>query len=107
MDASKNIAELTEDIQIRRLIKPKSVLSAATRADLLSPAQLSKRMEHLRKIFGNDFLATSSKTGFGVERLKKAVEGKFWRRYLAVGRKAMRGNSSSYKQTQAGGLRCL
>jgi tRNA modification GTPase len=91
VDASKNIAELTEDMQIRRLIKPKSVLSAATRADLLSPAQLSKRMEYLRKIFGNDFLATSSKTGFGVERLKKAVEEKILAKAFGRGgRKAMR-----------------
>ena len=90
VDVSKKIAEFDEDIRIRRLIRPKFVLPVATKADLLSSAQLSKRIMRLREVFGVSFLAASSRTGFGVERLKRAVEKEILAKAFGRGRKALR-----------------
>jgi tRNA U34 5-carboxymethylaminomethyl modifying GTPase MnmE/TrmE len=76
VDISKSIADFAADVRVRDLIKPKSILCVATKADLLSSSQLSKSRGYLRKVFGADFLLVSSKTGFGIERLKKTIDRK-------------------------------
>jgi tRNA modification GTPase len=76
VDASKTAAKLDEDIRISLLLKSRPLLFAATKADLLSPLKLSKKLTYLRRFFDADFIITSSKTGLGIEQLKKAIDNK-------------------------------
>jgi tRNA modification GTPase len=61
--------DMGEDTVIRALIKPKNVIYIATKSDLLSSKELSRKMEELKRAFQAEFLATSAKTGSGFQRL--------------------------------------
>jgi tRNA modification GTPase len=74
VDISKSDKQLKEDISARRLINPKSVISAATKTDLLTPKKLDESIARLSQLFGADFLPISAKTGFGIDNLKKAID---------------------------------
>lgn len=57
----------SEDLKIRTLIQPKSLIYVATKADLTAGNDLSC-------VFGAEFLSVSAKTGHGLERLVRAIE---------------------------------
>jgi tRNA modification GTPase len=66
----------SEDVAIRRLIQPKVLLPVATKCDLLSKKILANRLASLNKLFGTDFLATSVKTGTGLDQLQDMLDEK-------------------------------
>jgi tRNA modification GTPase len=72
VDVTKS--DFTEDTDIRRLIKSESVIAVATKADLLSEAELEKQTAILEKIFIVKFLTVSSVTGFGIDNLSSIIE---------------------------------
>lgn len=74
VDISKT--DFSEDIAIRKLIKPKSLIAVATKVDLLSEDVLAKHIAELNKLFDTDFLATSAKTGNGIELLREKIDRK-------------------------------
>lgn len=76
VDLSKSDKELTEDITIRRLITPKSLIAVGTKADLIEPGLVCKRIEWLRKLFGSNFIAVSAKKGFGIDELRETIDKK-------------------------------
>jgi len=72
IDVSKT--SWTEDIAIRKLIEPEILIPVATKSDLLLEDTLAERLAALKQFFGADFLATSAKTGTGVERLRDIID---------------------------------
>lgn len=74
VDVSK--ADWAEDISIHRLIEPEVLIPAATKTDLLSEEMLANRIAELNKLFNADFLATSVKTGIGLEQLRDTIDKK-------------------------------
>ena len=79
VDASK--ADWGEDVSVRRLLEPKSLVPVATKCDLLSEEASAAQLAKLRELFGADFTPTSAKTGAGIE----FVRGQIDRRILDVG----------------------
>jgi len=53
-----------------------TVLALATKADLLSEQALLERLAKLQKQFGVEFLATSAKTGTGLDQLQSMLDRK-------------------------------
>jgi tRNA modification GTPase len=81
VDISKG--DWTEDISIRMLVEPKTLIPVATKCDLLSGRLLKKRLRELGELFAADldcrqtsFLVTSAKTGAGLERLRDTIDEK-------------------------------
>ncbi len=70
------VPEWTQDALVRRLMKPKVLVSAATKCDLLCKKVLSDRLAKLHELFGIEFLPVSSKTGAGTERLRETIDRK-------------------------------
>ena len=69
-------ADWGEDISIRSLVEPQCLISVATKSDLLSEEMLAKRVGELNKSFDTEFLATSAKTGSGLEPLQETIDRK-------------------------------
>jgi tRNA modification GTPase len=67
VDAAK--ADLCEDVAIRTLIRPKSIIHVATKTDLLSEADWPQKRRQLEGVFHAAFEPTSTRTGFGFQRL--------------------------------------
>jgi tRNA modification GTPase len=65
-----------EDVAIRELIEPKSLIPVATKCDLLSKKKLSEWFIKLNELFGTNFLATSVKSGAGIEELRQTIDRK-------------------------------
>jgi tRNA modification GTPase len=65
-----------EDVAIRELIEPKALIPVATKSDLLSKKKLSERLIKLNELFVTDFLATSVKSGAGIEELRQTIDRK-------------------------------
>jgi tRNA modification GTPase len=65
-----------EDVAICQLIQPKVLIPVATKSDLLSKKKLSERLIKLNELFGTDFLATSAKSGAGIEELRQTIDRK-------------------------------
>ncbi|MHC4628335.1 MAG: tRNA modification GTPase [Planctomycetota bacterium] len=63
-----------EDLAIRRLIEPRVLVPVATKCDLPSEEVLSERLARLNSLFGEEFLATSSRTGAAMELLGATVD---------------------------------
>ena len=82
VDASKK--DWSEDITIRKLIEPKTLIPVATKCDLLSEEMLANRLTGLNKLFNVEFLPTSAETGIGLEQLRKTIDKKLIE--LALGR---------------------
>jgi len=82
VDASKK--DWSEDITIRKLIEPKTLIPVATKCDLLSEEMLANRIAGLNKLFNVEFLPTSAETGIGLEQLRKTIDKKLIE--LALGR---------------------
>ena len=74
VDISKT--DWAEDASIRRHIKTDTLIPVATKSDLLCEDILAERLAKLNKVFNAKFLATSSKTGSGIERLKGVIDEK-------------------------------
>ena len=72
VDVSKE--QWAEDISIRELIDPKILIPVATKCDLLLQEALSIQLAMLSKLFGVEFLATSARTGAGMEKLLDMVD---------------------------------
>ncbi len=74
VDASKK--DWSEDITIRKLIEPKTLIPVATKCDLLCEEMLANRIAGLNKLFNVEFLPTSAETGIGLEQLRKTIDKK-------------------------------
>ena len=66
----------SEDVAICQLIQPKVLIPVATKSDLLSKKKLSERLIKLNGLFGTEFLATSAKSGAGIEELRQTIDRK-------------------------------
>jgi tRNA modification GTPase len=64
----------TEDLAIRTLIQPKSLIGVATKADLAAGESLPRKMEDLAAAFGAGFLSVSATKGAGLDELIRAIE---------------------------------
>jgi tRNA modification GTPase len=64
----------SDDIAIRSLIQPKSILHIATKSDLLSGEKLAQKVRELETAFQAEFLATSAKTALGLQELRCSIE---------------------------------
>lgn len=62
------------DAAIFKLIKPKALIAAATKADLLKEKQLYNRLFQLNEIFAVEFLPISSKAGSGIDLLRSKID---------------------------------
>jgi tRNA modification GTPase len=72
IDISKE--DWTEDISVRQLINPKVIIPLATKCDLLNPDLLETRLDKIISFFGEEFLAISAETGFGLPSLCNKVD---------------------------------
>ncbi|MCK4753042.1 MAG: tRNA uridine-5-carboxymethylaminomethyl(34) synthesis GTPase MnmE [Planctomycetes bacterium] len=81
LDASKT--DYTEDIAIRKLIDNKEMILVVTKTDLLTEKALTERLAELKKLFPADILATSAKTGTGIEQLRETIDKKVMSMSLA------------------------
>ena len=79
-DVSKT--EWSQDVAIRRLIEPKSLVPVATKCDLLPSGSrnLRDRLAELNESFCLDFMPISARTGAGIELLKKTIDSKLTER---------------------------
>ncbi|NLZ07587.1 MAG: GTP-binding protein [Phycisphaerae bacterium] len=71
VDAAK--PDIREDLAIRALIRPETVLYVATKADLLNPADSQRAVETLAQAFAGPFLAVSALTGQGLRQLQDLI----------------------------------
>ncbi len=71
VDSAK--ADYTEDLAIRTLIQPKSVIHVATKSDL-SADDANRSMQKLHTSFGAEFLSVSATTHAGLEELVRVIE---------------------------------
>jgi tRNA modification GTPase len=74
VDLSK--PDWAEDVAIRQLINPNNLIAVATKADLIEEGLLERRLAALNGLFAVEFMATSAKTGTGIELLRDAVDRK-------------------------------
>jgi tRNA modification GTPase len=88
VDLSKD--DFAEDKAVRGLLKAKALIPVATRCDLLSENVLPERLARLKRLFAGEFIATSAKTGTGIERLKAKIDSKI----IALGMAAPKTNIS-------------
>lgn len=72
VDISKQ--DYSEDAAVRDFLKTAELIAAATKADLLSDNEMAERLGRLKKLFGLDFLAVSSRTGEGLMQLKGRID---------------------------------
>jgi tRNA modification GTPase len=66
--------DLRDDAAVHALIRPKSLIHVATKSDLLSGEEQSRRTRELAGIFHASFLPVSSKSRHGLTDLLRAVE---------------------------------
>jgi tRNA modification GTPase len=71
VDMSKS--DWSEDLQVRQMVEADRLVMVAAKSDLVKETRLSRRLVELEKTFGSDFIATSTKTGSGIELLKKHI----------------------------------
>ena len=77
VDISKEApTDLSEDILIRKLVEREELIAVATKSDLLREDVLAERIGRLNELFDVNFIATSAKTGSGVELLRETIDGK-------------------------------
>jgi len=72
VDSAK--ADWSEDLAIRSLIEPKSLICVATKADLAASHDLPHRVQNLSTAFGAEFLPVSATTRAGLDELVQAIE---------------------------------
>jgi len=66
----------SEDMAIRKLIKPEVFVPVASKSDLLLPDVLAECLAELNELFDSRFLAVSAETGTGLEQLKTILDEK-------------------------------
>jgi len=71
-DVSK--ADWAEDVAVRGLIEPKTLIPVATKCDLCTKKALADRLARLGELLGSEFLAISAKTGAGLGLLRGAID---------------------------------
>jgi tRNA modification GTPase len=62
-----------EDVEIRKLIEAKELISAVTKCDLVDEEKRKSKFEELAGFFSAEPIATSAKTGEGLEQLRGAI----------------------------------
>jgi len=72
VDVTKD--DWSEDASVRQLIESEIFIPVATKCDLLSEQQMTERLVKLNELFGTEFLCISSKTGTGIDLLRKTIE---------------------------------
>jgi len=72
VDVSK--ADWAEDLAVRRLIEQKTLISVATKCDLLPEQKLADRLARLNELLSSEFLPISAKTGAGLGLLQAAID---------------------------------
>lgn len=72
VDLSKT--DWSQDTTIRQLIESNTILSVATKCDLLSAQILTERLAALNELFCADFLPVSAQRGTGIDSLQKAID---------------------------------
>jgi tRNA modification GTPase len=72
VDVSK--ADRAEDVAVRGLIEPKTLIPVATKCDLLPEQKLAGRLARLNELLGSEFLPISAKTGAGLGLLRAAID---------------------------------
>ena len=72
VDAAK--PDCSEDVAVRALIDPKTVIPVATKADLLPASRLIGALQDLTGLFGADFVPTSATTGQGLPALRDHLQ---------------------------------
>jgi len=96
VDLSKPNEKLAEDIAIKKLIGQKNLLGVVTKSDLLEQARVKNRIKELGREFGIDFIATSAKTGFGIDRLKESIDNKLVGSAVSAGRGGVETDAKSW-----------
>lgn len=96
VDLSKDNEKLAEDIAISKLTDTKNLLAVGTKSDLLEPTQIKNRITELSREFGLDFIATSAKTGFGIDRLKESIDNKLLESAVTAGRGGIETDAKSW-----------
>jgi tRNA modification GTPase len=66
--------DLAEDLAVFRLIQPKALIPAATKADLLDKRQLPGRISQLTDLFDVPFIPISAKTGEGLQAFTEKID---------------------------------
>jgi tRNA modification GTPase len=67
-------ADWAEDVAVRGLIEPKTLIPVATKCDLLPEGKLADCLVSLNGLFGREFLGVSAKTGAGLDRLRATID---------------------------------
>lgn len=74
VDISKaNQKQWATDIALCELIKPKVLVAAATKSDLVSEDALAERIRRLCNLWGCKVLVTSAKSSYGINGLREAI----------------------------------
>ncbi|MHC4221271.1 MAG: GTPase, partial [Planctomycetota bacterium] len=74
IDVSKT--DWTEDLTVRQMIETNNLIPVATKCDLLDKDLLADQLKKLKKLFGIEFLATSTKTNTGIDLLGSQIDKK-------------------------------
>src|SRR5690606_18659505 len=69
VDATRE--DIAQDLLMRRQVFAERVIHAATKTDLLTDEQVSRRLDALKGAFEAPFLAVSAETGAGLDTLKE------------------------------------
>jgi tRNA modification GTPase len=80
-----------EDVTIHRLIEPEDLIAVATKSDLVPASELTRRIAELNKLFNDEFLLISVKTGAGIEILRERINEKI----IEITTGSSRGNTAS------------
>lgn len=72
VDVAKS--EFAEDLSVRRLIERKGMVYVATKCDLLDAVARGGKVARLRALFDAEFLFVSSKTGTGLDELRRCID---------------------------------
>jgi tRNA modification GTPase len=93
-------AEWAEDIAIRKLINTEAPIAVATKCDLLDEKTLAERLAELDHRFGIQFLATSAKTGAGLDQLADSLDS----RIIEVAGGSAQADSLPFTETGGGSV---
>jgi len=66
--------DYSNDLEISKHFSRKPAIYAATKCDCLTDDQTKIKLKSIKKLFGDDFVNTSAKTGIGLEKLKKLIQ---------------------------------
>jgi len=90
---SQEFGSWDEEVALWSLVRSlgsSALIPVATKCDLLSEQVLSNRLAELNGLFGIGFLATSTETGLGLEKLRYTIDEKLIGLSLGDGKRGMR-----------------